>query len=308
MSAISGRPRVMERAVVLLSAVVISGCAVSTVPMPDVDGRLAVKVSREKLSSRRFGAHQIPDTPVYVSGHQGASELGMVFGPIGLLAGDAAAQSTGERKVREAEPHLRLDIPALTERVLAEELARRADAGRFAAAAGAAAATLEIKPYVVVNFIGNDQARLWVVLQTALTDTSRRWKMQYISGVGDPRPIVGDHGWAAQDGALVREAVNRNLQLAVDLLLKDASRALARDAAHRVTVRGHWLWMKEPRARPAIVLEEAGEALAVLPCAYEDDANGFAHTGVTILARRAINVTRESGSTQPCLGKHVDIN
>ena len=44
--------------------------------------------------------------------------------------------------------------------------------------------------------------------------------------------------------------------------------------------------MKEPRARPAIVLEETGEALTVLPCAYEDDANGFVHTGVTILDRR----------------------
>jgi len=65
--------------------------------------------------------------------------------------------------------------------------------------------------------------------------------------------------------------------------------------------------MKEPRARPAIVLEEAGEALTVLPGAYE--------TTRTVLSTRAsrsstgaINVTRESGSAQPCLGKHVDIN
>jgi hypothetical protein len=69
----------------------------STTPMPELDGRLAIKVSREQLSSRRFGTHEIPGTSVYVSGHQGRSE-------IGLLAGHAAAQSTGSSPATKRRP------------------------------------------------------------------------------------------------------------------------------------------------------------------------------------------------------------
>ena len=304
-----GHRPVMWRVSVLLSAVALAGCAASTTPMPDVDGRLAIRVSREQLSSRRFGTHQIPGTSIYVSGHQGGSEIGMQFGPIGLLAGHAAAQSTGETKIKEAEPHLGLDIPGLAERMLADELARRPDTSRFVMAGGmATAGTLEIKPYVVINFVGHDQARLWVVLQTALKDASQKWKLQYIAGVGEPRRIAGQHGWAAEDGALLRQAVDRNLRLATDLLLRDTSRALPRDSRRLATVHAHWLWMKEPRTRLAIVLDETEQLLAVLPCVYEKDADGFVHTGMTILDAKAVTVNRASDTTQPCLGKHVDVN
>jgi hypothetical protein len=95
--------------------------------MPEIDGRLALQVSTEKLSSRPFGAHHIPGTSVYVSGHQGVADIGMLFGPIGLLAGHATASSTGESKTKDLEAHLRLDLAKLTEDALSEALTGRAD-------------------------------------------------------------------------------------------------------------------------------------------------------------------------------------
>jgi hypothetical protein len=174
--------------ILTMASVMTPGCGGVARPMPEIDGRLVLQVSSEKLSSRPFGVYQIPDTSVYVSGHQGGASIGMLFGPIGLLAGHAAARSTGEMKTKEAEAQLRLNLPKLTEHALAQAIGQRADRSRFALTRNAAA-TLEIKPYLVVNFIGSDEARLWVVLRAILKGTSHEWKTQYIAGVGGARPI-----------------------------------------------------------------------------------------------------------------------
>lgn len=290
-----------------VAAVVTQGCAVVTTPMPEVNGRLALKVSSEQLSSRPFGVYQIPDTSVYVSGHQGGADIGMVFGPIGLLAGHAAARSTGERKTKDAEAQLRLDLPKLTEDALAERLAGQAG-NRFASASDTAVGTLDIKPYLVVNFIGNDRAQLWFVLRTILKGSSHKWKTQYIAGIGEPRPVGGANGWTADDGAILRALVRRNLRLAADALWKDASGLLRRDHGRIANITTHWLWLKTPRERRARVLDETDTTLVVLPCAYEKDADAFGFTGVTILDKHAVSQQSESNAEQSCLGKYLDVN
>ena len=300
------RRRALWLVILTMASVMTPGCVGVARPIPEIDGRLVLQVSSEKLSSRPFGVYQIPDTSVYVSGHQGGASIGMLFGPIGLLAGHAAARSTGEMKTKEAEAQLRLNLPKLTEHALAQAIEQRADRSRFALTRNAAAATLEIKPYLVVNFIGSDQARLWVVLRAILKGTSHEWKTQYIAGVGGARPISGAKGWAADDAAALRDVANRNLQFAVDVLLRDTSAALPRDRGRFATVTSNWLWLKTPRSRQAMVLDETGTTVVVLPCMYEDDANAFGFTGVTILDKQAVVV--KSQSTQPCLGKYLDIN
>jgi hypothetical protein len=302
------RGRALGLVILAAAAVVTQGCAKVTTPMPEIDGRLVLQVSTEKLSSRPFGVYQIPETSVYVSGHQGGADIGMLFGPIGLVSGHAAARSTGEKKTKEAEAQLRLDLPKLTEDALAQALARRADRSRFAPTRDTAAATLDIKPYLVVNFIGNDEARLWVVLRAILKGTTHNWKMQYIAGVGGARSITGVKGWAAHNGAALRELVNRNLQLSVDVLLMDASGELPRDRGRLAHVTANWLWLKTPRQRTVMVLNETDDTFVAQPCAYEEDADAFGFTGVTILDKRAVVLKRESNAGQPCLGKHLDIN
>jgi len=56
----------------------------------------------------------------------------------------------------------------------------------------------EIVPYLVVNFIGDEQVRPWVVLKTLLKDAKGEelWKTKYVAGVGEVRPLVGERGGA----------------------------------------------------------------------------------------------------------------
>ena len=286
---------VIGSVVVVLAAIAATGCAHAlSQPMPEVKGRLTLKVSQERLS--RMGevpvtVYQIPDTSVYVSGHEGWASVGALFGPIGVAVAIATAQNTGERRVQDVQTQLRLDIPKLTEYVLAEMLERRGDAGRFGPGGGPGDGLVEIIPYLVVNFIGSDQVRLWVVLKTVLKDArgEGKWKTKYAAGVGEIRPLGGEGGWASEDGAPLRKAVDRNLRLAMDAFLKDASGALPRGTGRMVNVKAQWVWWKEPSERAAEILSETEETIVVIPQVTDD----VPFAGVSILDKKSVTVTAE---------------
>jgi hypothetical protein len=230
----------------LVVAVAVSGCSQAMrSPMPDVAGRLAVTVSAEgpsKATDLPTGVHQIPDTAVFISGYQGESmKVGSYFGLVGVLAADAAASRTSEKKAESARDQLRFDLPAVTQRVLAQEILRT-DGTRFRTGAAGGDGSLEIVPYLVVSSTGNDQVRPWVFLKTTLKDAAgdAKWKTRYIVSLGPPRSLGGPNGWAAGDGASLRAAVDAGLHRAVALMMKDASGALARTGGRAAKVKTQW--------------------------------------------------------------------
>jgi hypothetical protein len=268
--------------VLVLLALGAAGCAQALrQPMPELKGRLAVTVVPEPLSLP-FGVHQIPDTAVYISGHQGqAAEVGSYFGVLGVLVADSAARSTGKGKVKDVEPHLRVEVAAEARRLLADRLAG-ADSARFTTTGGDGA--LEIAPFVVLNFTGPDQVRPWVVMRTALKDArgDEKWKTRYIAAVRQVRPLAGESGWAAAGGAPLREAVAEALGTAMDVLLRDATGALRR-SPRPGKVSTQWVWLNPPGMEvEAEVLEETEDVLIVTP--KIGDGAGFA--GVNILDRK----------------------
>src|SRR5919108_2442642 len=107
-------------ALILILATMTTGCASLTTPMPEVKGSLALTVSKERPSAwtdMPMGVHQIPESSVYVSGHQGAAGVGAAFGIIGLAVAHAAATATGEKKIGDPAA-VRIDIASDTRRVL----------------------------------------------------------------------------------------------------------------------------------------------------------------------------------------------
>ncbi|MBI2161198.1 MAG: hypothetical protein HYU25_12640 [Candidatus Rokubacteria bacterium] len=212
-----------------------------------------------------------------------------------MASSSAAAKATGASKTKDFEAQLRLDIPKIAEQVLAEELERHTDGGRFATADASSDASLEIMPYLVVTFIGNDQVRPWVVLGTRLKDSGGRpkWGRQYFAGVGEVRQLGGEQGWASNDGAPLRAAVDRNLRLAIDVILREASGALSHTTGRSVKVEGNWAWRKEPMELAAQVLHESEEILVVDPkISFFIEGSMFVE-GVNILDKKAVTLTAE---------------
>ena len=278
--------------VALVVAVLASGCSHAlTQPMPELKGALGLKISQESASGwtdMPIGVHRIPDTSVYVSGHQGAAGVGMLFGPIGLAAAHAAAQSTGERKAGDPAA-LRIDIAAEADRVLKEELERRREVVRFAPAGGRADATLEVVPFVVLTFVGEDRVRPWVVLKALLRDAGggEKWKTRYITSFGTPRPLAGDNGWTTDGGQPLRSAIDRSLKMGIDVLLRDAAGELPRGKGRVVKLRGNWVWVKQPMEVSGEILEETPERLIVKP----EVADAIVFAGISIVEPGSLAIT-----------------
>jgi len=277
---------------VVVLILVAAGCSRAMLePMPDVKGRVAIKMSSETLSGSDLGvgAHQIPDTQVYVTGYfTDAMQTGQYFGVIGMIASNASAKSTAERKTSHVSA-LRVDMPAAAQRVLAERLAR-ADRDRFAVT-GASDATIEITPYLVVTTTGEDRMRPWVFVKAVLKDTggAEKWKTRYMVSLGEPRPLEGANGWITGDGSSLRSAVDQGLQTAITLLMRDASGRLPRHTGHDVKIKTQWPWSKEAFEFNAEILEETTDKITFVAKVIDGPASG-----VTVLERRSAQVTAAS--------------
>ena len=283
-----------HKATLVFAAVLLAtGCAshATRAPMPDIKGPLAVRVSSESLDSwdTPFGVYRFPDTAVYVSGHQSErreSTLAGLFGVGGGFMASAMAASDSEAKTKDARTHLAVDLRALTEQMLAEALARQSQPDRFVAANQSAVNSLELVPFAVVTFIGESRSRLWVGLKATLVDRGGKqlWKARYHSGADMDRSLTGEGGWASDDGTIARDAIRRNLGLALDALLADASASRSGRAARVIA---QWVWFPQMYTREVEILDESEDIVVVVMSGISGDSM---IGGVNVLGKRSINL------------------
>ena len=284
-------------AVVMLAALVAAGCGhAMSAPMPDVKGPISIRLSDEALpfSQLPFGTYQIPATAVYVSGHQREARVDELtsFGLVGMLIAHGAAQNVADTKTKDARTHLTVDLRALTEEILADQLARNSYANRIVSTGAAGTSTIEVVPFAVITFIGQSRARFWVGLNASLIspDGKPMWKTRYQAGVGDDRRMTGEDSWTSDDGAPVRDTIRRNLRLALDALLRDISGNLRRQAGRAFRVTAQWVWLPSLEPENAVVLDESDEVIVVLPDASDDRLIA----GINILDKRSIFMMRST--------------
>jgi hypothetical protein len=275
--------------IVVFAAIAATACATLRQPMPETRGHLALSVSKEppsKWTSRGFPflAHPLPNSAVFVSS-------GGVF-TVGEAARRQPGDQTSMEKYTEVTRYLRIDMAKAAERVLAEALRKRGETSRFAAPGAAGDATLEIAPYLVMNFMEDEQFRPWVVLRAALKDArgSATWSTRYMASVAEALPLMGDASWQSAEGAPLRAAVDRAMGRAVDVLLRDAEGALRRGAGQTVKIKGQWVWMTETLEISSEVLDENAEVIVVIP-KVED---GYVFAGVNVFDKRTVTITPAS--------------
>ncbi len=286
----------LHPAVMTLAVLGAAGCGhAMSAPLPDVKGPIAIRVSDGELSSFELpmGVYQIPGTAVYVSGHQReahADEAAVVFGVLGGLMAQAAAQHIAETKTKDVQTHLTVDLRALTKEQLADRLARDNYASRIASNGAASSGTVEIIPFAVMTFISQSRVRFWVGLNASLVGPEGKpmWKTRYQAGVGDDRSLTGQESWTSDGGTLIRDTIRRNLSLALDALLRDVAGTLRERAGRAYRVTAQWVWFPNLEPENAVVLDESDEVIVVLPDVSDDRLIA----GVNILDKRAIFMTR----------------
>jgi len=202
------------------------------------------------LSDLPMGIHRLPDSNVFISGHQKGGALGVLFGPLGMLVQSSANAETGTGKVRNVQDDLRFDVTAkaaeLTGTILADEKYRQLFTLSQEARGGS---TLTVVPYVVITFEGETDVRPYVVLKTKLgtgAPNESPKAIKYFCCEGKPLPLLGENGLAENNGAGLKQLLNSELETAIHVMLQDRSQPYPRDDQKKIAVNGYVPFVGKP--------------------------------------------------------------
>lgn len=120
---------------------------------------------------------------------------------------------------------------------------------RFTLTLGGKRRVMNVTPYVVITFQGENQVRPYVVLKTKFAsggsgDAGRTIK--YFCCEGKPLPLVGDQGLAENSGAGLKELLAAELETAVQVMLRDRSQPYPRSEQAKIQVEGQYPFVGKP--------------------------------------------------------------
>ena len=199
-----------------------------------------------RMSDLPMGVHRIPDSNVIVSGHQKGGGIGMLFGIVGVAIQSSANASGGTAKVRDVQDDLRFNATAkateLTGAILAD--------GKFGQRYTLQAADnmLNVSPYIVITFQGENEVRPYIVLKTKLfTAADQSPKAQkYFCCEGKALPLSGPGGLAENGGAGLKTLLAAELDTAIRVMLQDRAQPYTRNKDTRITVKGYLPFVGKP--------------------------------------------------------------
>ena len=267
------------------------GCAgVMTKPFPYPTSNLNIGITDKRSDNYDWapGSYHLPNANLCIARGQGAGDAEdaqALFGILGraVAVGDLAGGIKKQLQGQEAD--LSFDLTAVTRQCLGEELAPSKGASRFSLDQNWKEAPLQITPYAVLSFVDETKARLWMVLRVEWVDANvnqnNNWCCRYIVGLGEPRPLTGENGWAYNHGKILENSLLSDTRLAVQVMLDDLNGKLRTAAAPKESIVGSWMFYKNPHMAKVRILKSTNDWDIALPLV--DDIEYFA--GVNVLPK-----------------------
>ena len=251
-----GTMRSCERiALLALTAIVslqLQGCATSKLSRaaPALPQPIAVQLSASDLSAWAdlpLGVYRIPDSEVVISGHQkGINTAAFLFGLVGLAVAHQVNADTGERRVHDVAGTLKIRLDDQLMAAVSQLVASEGLSQAFATSSPGGGSTLTLTPGLILTYVSDTDIRPFVVIKANLTDSNHKevWMTRYVASTGVPRPLSGADGWAENDAAALKLAIQICIEQVVRVMLSDVSHPFPRDEANLVTVEGNFPFMK----------------------------------------------------------------
>jgi hypothetical protein len=253
----------LARAIGAAVLVQLAGCASFefTKALPDQKQPVSVAVSGEELSGWTdlpIGVYRVPDSQVIISGHQTGQGGALLFGLVGVAIAHAGNATAGANAVKDAENQLHINLDAPLKALLDDAVAKGAFGPQFTTVKGSAK-RLTLTPALVMSFVNDKDVRPYVVVRADLIGNDPRkpeWKGRFMASSGESRPLLGDGGWLASDGQLLKETVKRNLELVMSTLAADVRQPYPRDDTKLSTLQGNFPYVKRRFQAVGYVLKE----------------------------------------------------
>jgi hypothetical protein len=287
----------MQRILVALMLLVVGGCASfeRMTPPPGQQQGVAVSVSEtmpSAMNDMTIGVYQVPDSRVYISGHQRGQAASLMFGLLGAAIAHGANQERGKGLVGDSDKSLKYDLVTATNGALAAKLKQHGEQKAFMAADGKPAKgshNLSVIPYVVLTYTSDILVRPFVVLKASMQNPAGTeiWWSRYVSVVLQERPLTGEKSWSQDDGKPLKEAVARALDDVADVVARDVVGKLPRSAAREVNLKARYVFVQQELDLPGQLVESNGNSVIFIP--KVGDVVVFA--GVNIFPRELVKIS-----------------
>jgi hypothetical protein len=285
-----------------LTSLFCAGCStIMTRPFPGQESSVTIGVTDTKTGDADWapGSYHLPNANVCIAKGQGeedADKAQAFFGLIGRAVAVGESAGAIQKTIQGQEDKFSLDMENMTKDCLDHEMGATKGFGRFSTGKDWKTTPLQITPYAVLSFVDEYNARLWVVLKVKWTDPNpdaKGWNCRYIVGLGDPRPLTGEGGWASSDGNLLQSTAIQDILLALQVMFDDLQGKLRNDQVPKENTPAQWMFYEDSHPVLAQLLRSAPGYDIFLPMVEDDEF--FA--GVNVVPKNFI-FNRQTGPEQ----------
>ncbi|MFT4170913.1 MAG: hypothetical protein QM639_00015 [Rhodocyclaceae bacterium] len=285
-------------------AVVMTGCATfhNTEPPPAIAKPVSITYAEDGLSGLTdmpLGVFRVPDSEVLITGHQTPGVGGIMFGVLGMVAGDAIDSAAADNKTRDVQTALHFKVSTMAKEITQQQIASAGLSNTFHVDDGAAKHHLRIVSAMVMTYVSDTEVVPYVVLKPSLQDAQKTalWGTRYVAALGAPRPMVGENAWTADGGKPLREAASVALTRVVKVMLQDLVQPYPRDEKSLIVVETGYPFARMRMQGFGFKLWEDEETVGFVPKL----GDVIVFTGVHVLDKRSTKSGPAPAGADPLL-------
>ena len=240
-------------------------------------------------------AYFVPDSQMIITGQLGqvgnVPDTGRPAWLVALAAasavmggggGGGGPGGAGKIDLHGLEDAVRINLTARATEQTKRLLATERYASYFAASAAPAPSLLSAFTSVILTYVNDSDAVLFVIIKASLTDSSAgrvAWGTRYFASSGTPRPVVGEGSWAEMGSAGIERALAPYLARAIEFMLADVSRPRARDDENLYTVQSRFPYLRQCMRVVGYKLHEDEQSIYFAPRIHDS----MAFSGIHVL-------------------------
>lgn len=251
----------IKRATVLFSFLFLSACA-SYSHIQDYPEKQAIKTvviaksPLSKMSDLPMGVFYDEENQIIVSGHQKGSFLGVLFGPLGMLATDKADKAAGESRFGSTVKNNTNDLVQITKNELNELIASGYSP---LIKLGSANADITISPHAQFTVLPSGKAKLYALLKVGMKNSAdgTNWSARYWSMAPGEYFIEGDDGWMTN--GRFSDGMQSALKNAMKVCSAEIHNTLS--GAKKIKAKGRFPYIGKPVELPFISIYETPDMI-----------------------------------------------
>ncbi|WP_018610407.1 hypothetical protein [Uliginosibacterium gangwonense] len=272
-------------------ALLASGCATfeNARPAPAQSQPIVLNFTEDKLSDMvdlplGISTLRVPNSQVIIAAYPKEGTAGRLFDTIGILPQNSIRKPLSQIELKAIESTLQQKVRAQAQELAYKQIATRQISSLFSLTPDEHAPTLDITSAILLSYVNDYKVRPFALFKVSLHDATSRqsiWSTRYIASTRISRPLVGENSWTANDGALLKQAIQDDLYRTIRFMLEDIPFPQPRDNNRLTTIQGRFPFNRDRIETQGYLVGEDDDSIAFIPKL----GDVLVFTGVSIMDR-----------------------